>query len=223
MHHACPPNISQAEPQPHQCMAFDPPEFKDKASWCSLCRCHRNTCVLPAHEQAWLATCGWGHLVAVVARFHDGPSRDVRYAARRAVDAHRPVRVIALLDVQHAQKLAVLLAALNVPWSGVAAAVDCVVQDVEPWAKRTPRVEIASPHKSSALETTLSMDGKYSCAASKKRAPSSALAVCVCFRHHVTCLAAAFACVSRYKHVRADVHMAAARACTVTTAHATCV
>jgi len=62
----------------------------------------------------------------------------VRHAARGAVDAHGPVRVVAALDVQHAQPLAVLRAALHVPGHRVAAAMDGVVQDVQPCARTRP-------------------------------------------------------------------------------------
>ena len=69
-------------------------------------------------------------LITVVAGLNYGPGADVRHAARGAVDAHGPVRVVAALDVQHAQQLAVLAAALDVPGHRVAAAVNGVVQDV---------------------------------------------------------------------------------------------
>jgi hypothetical protein len=78
------------------------------------------------------ATARGARLVAEVPRLDDRPGRDVRHAARRAVDAHRPVCVVAQLDVQHGQQLAVAPAALDVPGHGVAAAVHGVAQDVQP-------------------------------------------------------------------------------------------
>ena len=72
------------------------------------------------------------HLIAVIARLEHGPRRQVRHAARGAVDAHGPVCVVAALDVQHSQQLVVPRAVLGVPGHWVAAAVDRVAQDVQP-------------------------------------------------------------------------------------------
>ncbi len=74
-------------------------------------------------------------LVPEIAGLDDGPRGDVRDGARRAVDAHGPVRVVAALGVQHAQPLAVAVAALGVPGHRVAAAVDGEAQHVQACAR----------------------------------------------------------------------------------------
>ena len=56
----------------------------------------------------------------------------MRDAARRTVHAHSPVRIVALLDMHHAQQLFGLRPKLCVPGYQVAAAVDGVLEDVQP-------------------------------------------------------------------------------------------
>lgn len=85
------------------------------------------------------------HLIAVVARFDDGPCRHMRDAARGAVDAQRPVSIVPLFDVKHGQVLCVLSPILYVPGHRVAAAVHLKVQNVQTCNSSTSAWASAKP------------------------------------------------------------------------------